>query len=91
MPLDLPCAVGLPGFAGSLGREPLVQADEQVDQLAAHRPDAEQVRQFREIDELLRIPGRPVIVGPVDDPEHLVVRLAQGSGVFRSCPVLRGM
>ena len=72
----LPCVVGLPGFAGSLGREPLVQADEQVEQLAVHRPDAEQVRQFREIDELLRIPGRPVIVSPVDDPEHLVVRLA---------------
>ena len=73
----LPCVVGLPGFAGSLGREPLVQADEQVEQLAVHRPDAEQVRQFREIDELLRIPGRPVIVSPVDDPEHLVVRLAR--------------
>jgi len=76
MPLDLPCVVGLLGLAGSFGRKLLVQADEQVDQLAAHGPDAQQGPQLREVDELLRIPARPVIVGPVDNPEHLVVRLA---------------
>jgi hypothetical protein len=55
----------------------LVEADEQVDQLAAHGPGAEQARQLREVDEPLRIPRCPVIVGPVDDPEDLVVSLAR--------------
>ena len=76
MPLDLACVVGLPGFAGSLGRELLIEADQQVDQLDAHRPDTDQVRQLREVDESLRIPGSPVIVGPVDDPKDPVVSLA---------------
>src|SRR5690349_19758024 len=39
MSLDLACVVDLPGFAGRLGRELLVQADEQVDQLTAHGTD----------------------------------------------------
>src|SRR6185312_9300985 len=77
MPLDLARVVAHPGLAGSLGRELPVETDEQVDQLAAHGPDAEQVRQFREVDEPLRIPRCPVIVDPVDDPEDLVVSLAR--------------
>ena len=76
MAQDLTCVIGLPWFPGSLGRELLVQADKQVDQLAAHGPDAEQARQLRQVDKPLRIPGRPVIVGPVNDPEDLVVSLA---------------
>ena len=68
MAQDLACVVGLPGFTGSLGRVLLVQADEQVDQLAAHRPGAQQVRQLGQVDEPLRVPGGPVIVGSVDDP-----------------------
>jgi hypothetical protein len=55
----------------------LVPADEQVDRLAAHRPGAQQVRQLREVDEPLRVPGRPVIIGPVDDPENTMVSLAR--------------
>ena len=41
------CVVGLPGFAGIFGRELLVEADEQLDQLTAHGPCAQQVRQLR--------------------------------------------
>ena len=70
MAQDLACIVGLPRFAGRLGRILLVQADEQVDQLAAHRPGAQQLRQLGQVDEPLRVPGRPVIVAPVDDPEN---------------------
>jgi hypothetical protein len=62
-----------PRFAGSLGRVLLVQADEQGDQLAAHRPGAQQVRQLGQVDEPLRVPGGPVIVGSVDDPVHTMV------------------
>ena len=51
MAQDLACVVDLPRFAGSLGRVLLVQADEQVDQLAADRPGAQQVRQLRQLDE----------------------------------------
>src|SRR6266478_7224010 len=76
MAQDLPRVVSFPGFAGSLGGELLVEADEQVNQLAAHGPGAEQVRQLRQVDKPLRIPRSPVIVGPVDDPEDLVVSLA---------------
>ena len=47
MAQDLPRVVGFPGFAGSLGRELPIEADEQVDQLATHRPDAKQIRQLR--------------------------------------------
>jgi hypothetical protein len=44
MPLDLARVAGLSGFAERLGREFVVEADKQVDQLAADRRDAEQVR-----------------------------------------------
>ena len=77
MAQDLARVADLPGFAGTLGRELLVQADEQIDQLAADRPDAGQVRQLRQVDESLRIPRSPVIVGPVGDPEDPVVSLAR--------------
>src|ERR1700736_385937 len=77
MAQDLACVVDLPRFAGTLGRVLLVQADEQVDQLAAHRPGAQQVRQLRQVDEPLRVPGRPVIIGPVNDPENTMVSLAR--------------
>src|SRR5580704_6208499 len=77
MTQDLACIVGLPRFAGSLGRVLLVQADEQVDQLAAHRPGAQQVRQLGQVDEPRRVPGGPVIVGSVDDPVYTMVGLAR--------------
>src|SRR5437868_5799166 len=87
MAQDLACVPGLPRFAGSLGRVLLVQADEQVDQLAAYRPGAQQVRQLGQVDEPLRVPGGPVIVGPVDDPENTVVSLGrlmqQGADLLR--------
>ena len=70
MAQDLACVVGLPRFAGSLGRVLLVQADEQVDQLAAHRPGAQHVRQPGQVNEPLRVPGGPVITGSIDDPEN---------------------
>src|SRR6185437_2732653 len=73
---DLARVVGLPGFGRSLGRELLVEADEQVDQVASHRAGAQQVRQLRQVDEPLRVPGSPVVVCSVDDPENAVVGLA---------------
>jgi len=47
MAYDLACVVEFPGFAGFPSRVLLVQADEQVDQLAPAGPDAQQIRQFR--------------------------------------------
>ena len=47
MARNLAGVVGRPGFAGSFGGVLLVEADEQLDQLAAHGPGAEQVRQLR--------------------------------------------
>jgi hypothetical protein len=73
---DLAGVVQLPGFAWILGPVLLVEADEQVDQLAANGPAAQQVRQLRQLDQPLRIPRGPVIIGPVDDPEDTVVSLA---------------
>ncbi len=87
MAQDLACVVDLPRFAGSLGRVLPVQADEQVDQFAAYRPGAQQVRKLGQVDEPLRVSGRPVIVGPVDDPENTMVSLArlvqQGADLLR--------
>ena len=77
MPQNLACVVHLPGFAGRLGRELPVEADEQVDQLTANGLGAQQLRQFRQVDEPLRLPGSPVIVGSVDDTEHTMVGLAR--------------
>jgi hypothetical protein len=55
----------------------LVQAGEQVDQLAAHGPGAGQVRRLRQVDEPLRIPRWPVIVGPAGDPEDTMAGLGR--------------
>src|SRR5690349_2426282 len=65
----LACVVLLPGLVGVLRRVLLVEADEQVHQLAADGPTTQQARKFRQVDQPLRIPGSPVIVRPVDDPE----------------------
>src|SRR5260370_6699390 len=77
MAQDLAGVVAFPGFAGGLGRVLLVEAHEQIDQLAAYGPGTHQIRKFRQIDEPLRVPGGPVVVGPVDDPEDTVVSLAR--------------
>src|SRR6516162_310115 len=77
MAQDLACVVRLPRFAGSLGRVLLVEADEQVDQLAAYRPGAQRVRQLGQVDEPLCVPGGPVIVISVDDPEDTMMNLAR--------------
>jgi hypothetical protein len=58
------------------GRVLLVQAHEQVDQFAADGGDAEQGRQLGEFDEPLGVPGRPVVIGPFDDPVDAMVNLA---------------
>jgi hypothetical protein len=42
-----------------------------------YRPGAQQGRQLRQVDKPLRVPGGPVIVGPVDDPENTMVSLAR--------------
>src|SRR5215831_14071095 len=68
--------VGLPGLARLAGRVLLVEADEQVGQLAANGLHAEQRGQLGEVDEPVRIPAGPVVVGAVDDPEDAVVGLA---------------
>src|SRR5580658_2530210 len=64
---DLARVVALPGLAGILGRVLLVEGDEQVDQLAADGLDAQQVGQLGQVDQPLRVPGGPVVVGSVDD------------------------
>src|SRR5215831_9878263 len=69
--------VGLPGLARPVGCVLLVEADEQVGQLAANGSHAEKRRQFGEVDEPVRIPAGPVVVGAVDDPEDAVVGLAR--------------
>jgi len=51
----------------------LVQAHQQIGQLAADHLGAKQLRQLGEPDEPVRIPGRPVVIGPVGDPEDPVV------------------
>ena len=76
MAQDLPRVVSFPGFAGSLGGELLVEADEQVDQLAAHRPGAQQVGFPGVVMRLCRALLYALIVGSVDDPVHAVMSLA---------------
>src|SRR6266849_7811655 len=66
----------LPGLAGLVGGVLLVEADEQVGQLAADGLDTEQRGQFGEVDQPVRIPAGPVVVGAVDNPEDPVVGLA---------------
>ena len=66
---ELAGVVPLPGFAGTLGRVLLVEADEQVDQLAADPPGAQQVRQLRQVNQPLRVPGGPVVVSSWTTPK----------------------
>jgi hypothetical protein len=54
----------------------LVRPHQQPGQLAADHLAAEQLRQLRQGDQPLGIPGRPVVIGPVADPEDPVVGLA---------------
>mgnify|MGYP007009030105 CR=1 FL=1 len=42
----------------------LIQAHQQTGQLAADHLGAKQLRQLRKPDEPVRIPGRPVVIGP---------------------------
>ena len=88
MAQNLARVVGFPGFAGSLGCVLLVEADEQIDQLAAYGPGPEHIRQFGQIDEPLGVPGGPVVVGPLDDPEDTVVRLAASCSKALICSSL---
>jgi hypothetical protein len=62
MTLNLAGVIELPGFAGTLGRVLLVEADEQVDQLAADRPGAQQARQLGQLNQPLR--WRPLLTSP---------------------------
>jgi hypothetical protein len=53
------------------------QAHKKLGQFDSEHLGAEQLRQLGERDEPLRVPGRPVVIGPVGDPEHLVVSLGR--------------
>src|SRR5262249_54735252 len=55
----------------------LVEADEQIGQLAADGLGAQQRGQLGEVDKPVGVPAGPVIVGAVDNPEHLMVGLAR--------------
>jgi hypothetical protein len=50
----------------------LVQVHEYVDQFATNGPAPEQAWKLGQVNQPLRIPGSPVIVGPVDDAEDPV-------------------
>lgn len=52
---------------------------EQGDQLTAHRFHFEQCRQFGQVDESVRIPGSPIVVGSIDDTENTVVGVSAAS------------
>lgn len=90
---DPPGIVVLPASGRALGREFPVEADEQVDQLAADRPGAEQVRQLRQADQPVGIPGRSVRIFAVGYPVHpvmglgrLMQELADSAGYVRHSP-----
>src|SRR4029453_13690861 len=69
--------VVLPALVGAVLGVLLVQAPQQVGQLAADDRPPEQPRQLGQGDQPLRIPGCPVIVGSVGDAEDLMVGLAR--------------
>src|SRR5216683_5641089 len=68
--------VGLPGFAWAGGGVFLVEADEQISQLAADKLGVQQRGQFGEVDKPVGVPGGPVVVGTINDPEHAMVGFA---------------
>src|SRR5215467_14583305 len=66
----------LPGLAGPIGGELLVEADQHVDKLTPDGRLAEQLREFRQGDEPVGIPRGPVRIGTVDDPVDAVMGLS---------------
>lgn len=78
MTLNLACVTGLPGLAGKLGRVLLVQADEQVDQFAAHRVPG-------------RCPAPAVSIGAVSEQGADLARGRPPRRVQRGAPGLSGI
>jgi len=68
--------VRLPGLTWLASGVVVVEADEQVNQLAADRLDPEQRGQLGQVDQPVRIPAGPVVIGAVDYPEDTVVGFA---------------
>src|SRR5262245_27296804 len=71
-----PRVIPFPGLVRLGGGVLLVKADEQVGQLAADRLDAEHRGQLRQVDQPVRIPAGPIIIGAIDNPEDTMVDLA---------------
>src|SRR5438270_11568872 len=65
----------LPLLLRLLARVVLVELHEHPGQLAPNGGAAQYLRQLGVIDQPVGVPGRPVVVGPVGDAEHLMVRL----------------
>src|SRR5271169_909069 len=65
----------LPGLGRLVSGVLLVEADQKVVQFAADRLNSQQGRQLGEVDEPIRIPARPVIIGAVYDPEDTMMGL----------------
>src|ERR1700733_5776210 len=64
-----------PGLVVVSRRIVLIQSNKQVDQLASDGLGTEQGRQFREINQPVRVPAGPIVISPIHDPENPVVSL----------------
>jgi hypothetical protein len=71
-----PRVISLPGLLPPGSGVFLVQADEQVDQLTADWLDPEQGGQFRKVDQPVRVPAGPIVVGSVHNPEDTMMYFA---------------
>jgi hypothetical protein len=69
------CVVVLPRARERCVREIAVELDERMDEVASHRPSAEECRELGEVEEPVGVPARPVGVVSVDDPVDDVVGL----------------
>lgn len=74
---DSLCVPLRPSFARASPCVLLVERYEEPHELAPDRRASQQLRQLRQVDKPVGVPGCPVRVVPVDDPIHDVVRLAR--------------
>jgi hypothetical protein len=66
---DALTVVRFPGLGGLAGGGVLVQADQQIGQMATDELGAQQRGQLGQVDQPVRITAGPIAVGAVDDPE----------------------
>ena len=66
----------LPGLGAAFGLEHAVELDERVHQVTSHRSQLEDLRKFREVEEPIRVPGRPVRIVAIRDAKDRVMGLS---------------